>query len=189
MFNPGQQEPAWRTCNCRPCAIVWRASLHVFCRFLQDVLFLFSHTPFSFRFLPRLRFLIHFLCRTPKQRHQTSALNSSRPSSSFRFPFIFPTLNNLLQISASFLLIALIYSFPNTIGTPPLTPTHQAYLEKKHFVHRDLAARNVLVGEGNVCKVGDFGLTRVMDSGKYTPENLSKFPVRWTAPEAMSDNT
>ena len=65
----------------------------------------------------------------------------------------------------------------------------QAYLEKKNFVHRDLAARNVLVGEGNVCKVGDFGLTRVMDSGKYTPENLSKFPVRWTAPEAMADNT
>ena len=28
------------------------------------------------------------------------------------------------------------------------------------LVHRDLAARNVLLSEGNVCKVSDFGLTR-----------------------------
>ena len=27
-------------------------------------------------------------------------------------------------------------------------------------MHRDLAARNVLLAEGKVCKVSDFGLTR-----------------------------
>jgi fyn-related kinase len=61
-------------------------------------------------------------------------------------------------------------------------------LEKNKFVHRDLAARNVLVGEGNVCKVGDFGLARVVEGGVFTPENITKFPVRWTAPEAMTKN-
>ena len=35
-----------------------------------------------------------------------------------------------------------------------------AYLESKSFIHRDLAARNCLVGENDVCKVGDFGLAR-----------------------------
>lgn len=28
------------------------------------------------------------------------------------------------------------------------------------MVHRDLAARNVLVGDGQICKITDFGLAR-----------------------------
>ena len=37
------------------------------------------------------------------------------------------------------------------------------YLADMGFVHRDLAARNVLVNEQMVCKVSDFGLSRVLD--------------------------
>eukprot|EP00041_Stephanoeca_diplocostata_P034134 m.1146620 g.1146620 ORF g.1146620 m.1146620 type:complete len:217 (+) comp24469_c1_seq1:15-665(+) len=43
-----------------------------------------------------------------------------------------------------------------------------AYLEEQSYVHRDLAARNVLVGDGLVCKIADFGLSRfVNDDGLY----------------------
>ena len=36
-------------------------------------------------------------------------------------------------------------------------------------VHRDLAARNVLVADGNVCKITDFGMAReVYENDMYT---------------------
>ena len=38
-----------------------------------------------------------------------------------------------------------------------------AYLSEIGYVHRDLAARNILVDEGLVCKVSDFGLSRVLE--------------------------
>lgn len=40
-----------------------------------------------------------------------------------------------------------------------------SYLEEQKSIHRDLAARNVLVGEDYTCKVGDFGLARVIKVG------------------------
>ncbi|PAA61493.1 hypothetical protein BOX15_Mlig034038g1, partial [Macrostomum lignano] len=64
-----------------------------------------------------------------------------------------------------------------------------AYLEEKKFVHRDLRAANVLVGKDNFVKVADFGLARVVqDDEIYQAESLGKFPVKWTAPEAMHEN-
>ena len=43
-----------------------------------------------------------------------------------------------------------------------------AYLEAHNSIHRDLAARNVLVGEGFICKVGDFGLARVIKASSLS---------------------
>lgn len=66
-----------------------------------------------------------------------------------------------------------------------------AYLEQQNYIHRDLAARNVLVGENNVCKVADFGLARVFikeNENVYEAREGSKFPVKWTAPEAIHEN-
>ncbi|VDO13840.1 unnamed protein product [Rodentolepis nana] len=34
------------------------------------------------------------------------------------------------------------------------------YLTRLNIVHRDLAARNILIGDGFVAKIADFGLTR-----------------------------
>ena len=52
-----------------------------------------------------------------------------------------------------------------------------------------MAARNILVNEGLVCKVADFGLSREIESdttdGAYTTTG-GKIPVRWTAPEAIA---
>lgn len=59
-----------------------------------------------------------------------------------------------------------------------------AYLESKKFIHRDLAARNILVGDNNVAKVADFGLAKIIEDDEYNPKHGSKFPIKWTAPEA-----
>jgi len=59
-----------------------------------------------------------------------------------------------------------------------------SYLEREKYIHRDLAARNVLVGEGNICKVADFGLARVIEDSEYNARQGAKFPIKWTAPEA-----
>lgn len=61
-----------------------------------------------------------------------------------------------------------------------------SYLEMKNFIHRDLAARNVLVGDNNMVKVADFGLARVVSSQSHQTKEGSPFPIRWTAPEAIS---
>uniref|UniRef100_A0A0P4W6D7 Tyrosine-protein kinase n=1 Tax=Scylla olivacea TaxID=85551 RepID=A0A0P4W6D7_SCYOL len=63
-----------------------------------------------------------------------------------------------------------------------------AYLESLLLLHRDLAARNVLVGESLLCKVADFGLARIVEGEDYCPSTCNKFPVKWTAPEAMLYN-
>uniref|UniRef100_A0A669ECK4 Ephrin type-A receptor 6 n=1 Tax=Oreochromis niloticus TaxID=8128 RepID=A0A669ECK4_ORENI len=62
------------------------------------------------------------------------------------------------------------------------------YLSDMGYVHRDLAARNILVDENLVCKVSDFGMSRVLEDdteAAYTATG-GKIPIRWTAPEAIA---
>ncbi|XP_041752516.2 ephrin type-A receptor 4b isoform X2 [Coregonus clupeaformis] len=62
------------------------------------------------------------------------------------------------------------------------------YLSDMSYVHRDLAARNILVNSNLVCKVSDFGLSRVLEDdpeAAYTTRG-GKIPIRWTSPEAIA---
>lgn len=59
------------------------------------------------------------------------------------------------------------------------------YLAQNKFIHRDLAARNVLLGNDNVAKICDFGLARLITDEDYCARSGGKFPIKWTAPEAI----
>uniref|UniRef100_A0A4W5M2B7 Tyrosine-protein kinase n=1 Tax=Hucho hucho TaxID=62062 RepID=A0A4W5M2B7_9TELE len=61
-----------------------------------------------------------------------------------------------------------------------------AYIEKKNYIHRDLRTANVLVSESLLCKIADFGLARVIEDDQYTAREGAKFPIKWTAPEAIN---
>ena len=56
------------------------------------------------------------------------------------------------------------------------------------LVHRDLAARNVLVCEGKLVKIADFGLSRNVYARKvYHSAKNRKLPIKWMSPEAIHD--
>ncbi|XP_069775131.1 ephrin type-A receptor 8 isoform X4 [Narcine bancroftii] len=63
------------------------------------------------------------------------------------------------------------------------------YLSDLGYIHRDLAARNILVNSNLVCKVSDFGLSRILEDdpdAAYTTTHGGKIPIRWTSPEAIT---
>lgn len=59
------------------------------------------------------------------------------------------------------------------------------YLESKSVIHRDLAARNVLLDDLLVAKISDFGLAKNENECQYAESAVGKFPIKWTAPEAL----
>ncbi|XP_054481620.1 platelet-derived growth factor receptor beta-like isoform X2 [Anoplopoma fimbria] len=63
------------------------------------------------------------------------------------------------------------------------------FLSSRSCVHRDLAARNVLVSEGKLVKICDFGLARdLMKDKDYIARGNSFLPVKWMSPESIFQN-
>uniref|UniRef100_A0A8D0PMC5 Platelet-derived growth factor receptor alpha n=1 Tax=Sus scrofa TaxID=9823 RepID=A0A8D0PMC5_PIG len=63
------------------------------------------------------------------------------------------------------------------------------FLASKNCVHRDLAARNVLLAQGKIVKICDFGLARdIMHDSNYVSKGSTFLPVKWMAPESIFDN-
>ncbi|CAL4166235.1 unnamed protein product, partial [Meganyctiphanes norvegica] len=62
-----------------------------------------------------------------------------------------------------------------------------AFIEINRYIHRDLAAKNILVGENNKVKIAKSGLS-ILSSDVSTPATQFKFPIRWAAPEVLSNS-
>ncbi|XP_070552739.1 uncharacterized protein [Ptychodera flava] len=66
------------------------------------------------------------------------------------------------------------------------------YMQEKKILHRDLSARNILLFEGAVAKISDFGLSRDASNtkGVYVKmpwaENQTALPLKWMPPEFLT---
>lgn len=63
------------------------------------------------------------------------------------------------------------------------------HLSEMEIIHCDLATRNILIGDGFVLKISDFGMARDISGKEYLRKSQKDhIPVKWTSPEALKEN-
>jgi serine/threonine protein kinase len=108
----------------------------------------------------------------PAPRYSLSFLSGFQNKSTLYETFTFQTVNrencNFSVANKTKHSKSLTFTFPLFAG--------MRYLESKNCIHRDLAARNCLIGNENIVKISDFGMSREEEEyiGEYiSPQRIS----------------
>ncbi|XP_059846669.1 platelet-derived growth factor receptor beta [Hypanus sabinus] len=82
-----------------------------------------------------------------------------------------------------------VLSFADLVGISYQVAHGMEFLSLRNCVHRDLAARNVLICEGKLAKICDFGLARdIVNDSNYISRGSTFLPLKWMAPESIFNN-